>query len=74
MASNPSAAGMALGYGTSSASSLFTGSSIADQMAGETEEERKKRLAAMQASQQGLRPGSVGQGYSAAFAALGGMS
>ena len=73
MASNPSAAGIAL-VRHEQRSSLFTGSSIADQMAGETEEERKKRLAAMQASQQGLRPGSVGQGYSAAFAALGGIS
>jgi hypothetical protein len=69
-----SPAAQALGYGSGSASSLYTGSSVADQVLGESEEERKKRLAALAAQQQGQRPGSVGQGYSAAFAALGGMS
>jgi hypothetical protein len=59
-----SPAALALGYGSGSASSLYSGSSIADQMANETEEERKKRLA-MLAQQQ--RPGNLGQGYGSAI-------
>ena len=66
-----SPAAMALGYQSGGASSLFSGSSLADQMAGETEEERKKRLAAMQAQQQGLRVGGIGSGYGNAISAAG---
>jgi hypothetical protein len=62
----PSPAAMALGYGQ--AGSMFTGSSLADQLANETEEEKRRRLAAMAQSQ---RPGSVGQGYSSAISAAG---
>jgi hypothetical protein len=72
VSNNPSAAAMALGYNSSgSASSLFGGSSVGDQLSNETEEERKRRLAALQASQQGVRPGSVGSGYSSAISAAG---
>ena len=55
---NWSAAGQALGFG---------GRSVADQIKDETEEERRKRLAAMQAS----RPGSVGAGYGDALSPVG---
>jgi hypothetical protein len=69
---NPSAAAMALGYNSSgSASSLFGGASVGDQLANESEEERKRRLAALQASQQGVRPGGLGSGYSGAISAAG---
>jgi hypothetical protein len=64
-----SPAASALGYG--SAGSLFTGSSLGDQLVNEADEERKRRLAALQASQQGVRPGSVGSGYSSAISAAG---
>ena len=57
-----SPAGSYLGY--TGASSLFTGNSIADQVAGEDEEARKKRLAAMANNN---RPGTLGEGYSGAL-------
>jgi hypothetical protein len=53
------------------AGSLFTGQSLADQMANETAEEKRRRLLAMQ-QQQG-RPGFLGQGYGAATASLMGL-
>jgi hypothetical protein len=68
MANNPSAAAMALGF-PGSASSLFGGSSVADQLANETEEQRKKRLAMLAQSQ---RPGGdLGGGYGSAVSAAG---
>jgi hypothetical protein len=70
MASNPSAAAMALGF-PGSATSLYGGGSIADQMANETEEEKRRRLLAMQQSQQGQRPGGVGAGYGSVVSAAG---
>ena len=66
---NPSAAAMALGYNSSgSASSLYGGGSVADQLSNETEEEKRRRLAAMAQSQ---RPGNLGQGYGTAISAAG---
>jgi hypothetical protein len=67
MASN-SAAATALGF-PGSASSLYSGASIADQLSQEDEETRRKRLLAMQ---QGLgRPGGLGSGYSGAISPAG---
>jgi hypothetical protein len=60
-----SAAAQILGYG--SASSLFSGGSISDQLNSEEELERKKRLAALAAA----RPGGVGDQYGRALSAAG---
>lgn len=57
-----------IGMSVPGASSLMPTTSVADQVAGETEEQRKKRLQAMQASK--MLPGnpqSLAPGYSQAF-------
>jgi hypothetical protein len=59
---NYSPAGAALGFGNAS---------LADQVSAETEAQRKKRLAQLQASRQLPSGGNPGSGYSAAFQALG---
>jgi hypothetical protein len=64
---NPSAAAQSLGF-PGSTSSLYGGGSIADQLNNETEEEKRRRLAAMAQSQ---RPGNLGQGYGGAISAAG---
>jgi hypothetical protein len=64
---NPSAAAQSLGF-PGSATSLYGGGSIADQLSNETEEEKRRRLAAMAQSQ---RPGTLGQGYGTAISAAG---
>jgi hypothetical protein len=54
--------------------SLYTGASVADQVAGETEEERKKRLAALAAQRSSgdpQRPGGVGAGFGSALSPAG---
>lgn len=61
-------AGTSIGMSVPGASSLMPTTSIADQVAGETEEQRKKRLAALQASK--MLPGSTNSlapGYSQTF-------
>jgi hypothetical protein len=65
---NPSPAATALGF-PGSASSLYSGGSIADQLSNETEEQRKKRLAQIQASQGGAS--FLTAGYSGAVSAAG---
>jgi hypothetical protein len=57
-----------IGMSVPGASSLMGQPSLASQVAGETEEQRKKRLANLQASQQ--QPGAsalLGAGYGAAL-------
>ena len=65
---NPSAAATVLGF-PGSATSLYGGGSIADQLNNETEEQRKKRLAQIQASQGGAS--FLTAGYSGAISAAG---
>jgi hypothetical protein len=63
-----SPAALALGYQQSgTASSLFSGSSIAAQLSDESEEAKRRRLAALAAS----RIGGVGAGYGSAISAAG---
>lgn len=61
-------AGNTIGMSVPGATSLFNTQSPADQVAGETEEERRKRLMKLQAAKQ-LPAGvsSLGQGYGAAL-------
>lgn len=60
--------GNAIGMSVPGASDLMGRNSTADQVAGETEEQRKKRLQRLQAAQQ-LPAGvsSLGQGYGSAL-------
>jgi hypothetical protein len=67
MASN-SAAATALGF-PGSASSLYSGASIADQLSQEDEETRRKRLLALRQGQG--RPGGIGDQYSQALSPAG---
>ena len=68
-ASSLSTIGQSLGLG---ASGLMGGASVADSVASETEEQRRRRLQAMQASR--TLPGSttgIASGYSAALSPAG---
>jgi hypothetical protein len=58
-----------IGMSVPGASSLYSGASPADQVAGETEEERRRRLQKLQAARQlpGAGSSSLAQGYGAAF-------
>lgn len=57
-----------IGMSVPGASSLYGSPSVADQVAGETEEERKKRLQKLQAARQlPVGSSSLAAGYGAAF-------
>lgn len=61
MATAVSPVGNSLGFGDQN---------LANQMQGETEEQRKKRLEALRSSQ-ASRPGGIGAGYGAAVSPIG---
>ena len=59
-----------IGMSVPGASSLFTGNSLADQVAGETEEEKRKRLAGLMESKMlptAAGASSLGLGYGTAL-------